>query len=321
MNKFKLFLFLIFSLFFFSFLTPFISTFFSNFEGTNQLNSIFSSNFKGANQYFNNDMNYERKIYFTIQSFSNEDSFEKYLLFLKNNKVSGITFYGLHKKLKFEPSKIFARLKNEINDLQIYIAGDNFDFFKQISEDKELMKYVSGFHIEYEYWNYYKYKKKNREEAFNYFIEESKKIKDLTNKNNIKFEAYFGWFNQVEANSFINLFDSISIHAYTKNPEDVGNYIKERIITLYKTNNSFQWFVLCSAERDFMKESIEKYGLEKLEKMILESIKATINNSTFTNILSNPFSNYGANSDYSNFVDYLKNFRGFYWFTGEKIAF
>jgi hypothetical protein len=242
---------------------------------------------------FSDNLIYERKVYFSIQSFQNDKAFERYLGFLKNNKISGITFYGLHKKLEVSPSVIFAKLKNEIPEIQIFIAGDNFDFFNTLNEDKNLMQYVDGFHIEYEYWNYYKYKKKDRNDAFNYFIEESKKIKILTNENKKKFEAYFGWFNDEEAKSFLPFFDSILLHSYTNQIQKTGQYIFERLLTLSKIDSQIPWFILCSAEKDFMEQTLKEYGLFNLEKLILENIKPSF--------------------------DYLKNFKGFYWFTGELV--
>jgi len=238
-------------------------------------------------------LNYERKVYFSIQSFQNDKVFERYLGFLKNYKISGITFYGLHKKLEVSPSIIFAKLKNEIPEIQIFIAGDNFDFFKTTNDDINLMQYVNGFHIEYEYWNYYKYKKKDRKDAFNYFIEESKKIKILADENNKKFEAYFGWFTEEEAKSFVPFYDNILLHSYTNQIQKAGEYIFERLLILSKIDNQIPWFILCSAEKDFMERSLKEYGLSNLEKLILENIRTGL--------------------------DYLKNFKGFYWFTGELL--
>lgn len=253
-----------------------------------------SANFSDNNEKFNDTkLNYERKVYFLIQSFQSDKAFERYLDFLKNRKISGITFYGLHKKSEISPSVIFEKLKKELPEIQIYIAGDNYDFFKKINEDKILMQYVDGFHIEYEYWNYYKYKKKDRNDAFYYFIEESKKIKILTNENNKKFESYFGWFTEEEAKFFLPFYDFILIHAYTKEASKVNQYISERLTILNKIDNQINWFVLCSAEKDFMEQSLKEYGLDKLEKLILEDIKPSF--------------------------EYLKNFKGFYWFTGELL--
>lgn len=248
------------------------------------------------NNFFNEnmqDVNYQRKMYFTIQSFQAEQSFLRYLNFIKNYNVTGITFYGFHKKTSVDPKIILSRLRGEIPNLEIYIAGENFEFFYNLSQDEELLKLIDGFHIEYEYWNYYKYKKKDRIEAFNFFEQESKKIKELAISKDKMTEAYFGWFTKEEFDIFKSYFDFISIHAYTKKEEDVPKYIFERLNII--KNYQMPFYILCSAEKDFMEERIRLDGIEKVEKNILENI----------------------NFNHGN--DYLKEFMGFYWFTGELI--
>ena len=131
-------------------------------------------------------LNYERKVYFSIQSFQNDNAFERYLDFLKNNRISGITFYGVHKKLKVSPSEIFAKLKEQIPKIEIYIAGDNFDFFKNINDDKNLIQYIDGFHIEYEYWNYFKYKKKKIEMMLSIILYKNQKRSKFFQMKTIK---------------------------------------------------------------------------------------------------------------------------------------
>lgn len=276
----------------------------NNNEIANNNNEISDNEIGKFETLDNFGLNYERKFYFSIQSFQNDKSFDRYLKFLLNTKASGITFYGFHKKIEINPVLILAGLKEKIDDLQIFIAGDNFDFFKTISENDELMNFIDGFHIEYEYWNYYKYKKKDRIEAFNFFIEESKKISLLAKEKNKKLEAYFGWFNEDEAKSFLPIYDFILLHAYTKEPQNVWQYIQDRFIILNKINSDFVWSVLCSAEPDFMQQSLKQYGIDKLEEIIFGNIETNLK-------IYNSISNQDFN--------YLKNFKGFYWFTGELV--
>ncbi len=249
----------------------------------------FSKTLDSENEY----VSYQRKMYFTIQSFQSEQSFLRYLNFIKKYNITGITFYGFHNKITTDPKIILLRLRQEIYNLEICIAGENFEFFNNLVQNQEILDLIDGFHIEYEYWNYYKYKKKDRNDAFNFFISESRKIKELAISKNKMTEAYFGWFTNEEFNIFKSFFDLILIHAYTKKEEDVPKYIFERLNII--KNSQIPFYILCSAEKDFMEERIKLDGIKKIEKNILENISF---------ILSK---------------DYMKNFKGFYWFTGELI--
>jgi hypothetical protein len=93
------------------------------------------------------------------------------------------------------------------------------------------------------------------------------------------------------------------IHLYIKDAQKSGEYISERLKILSKFDQQINWFILCSAEKEFMEQNLKDYGLFNLEKLILENIEKSLKESIGNNLYFNLF----------------KNFKGFYWFTGELL--
>lgn len=239
----------------------------------------------------------ERKFYFNIQSFIQEKPFLRYMDFIKKNNISGITLYGLHKTLQVSKVEILHKIKSNLAEISIFIAGENHDFFKNIAENKYLLDYIDGFHIEFEYWNNYKYKFNSKISAFNYFINQLNEIKKLASIYNKKIELYLGWFDSYEANIFFKNIDIFSLHAYVDNENKVVDYLKERLITIYKINIDIPYFILLSSEYQFLGRAVALKGIDSIEKTI--------------------YLNFILFLKEQNMISLLDNFAGFYWFTGE----
>ena len=88
------------------------------------------------------------------------------------------------------------------------------------------------------------------------------------------------------------------IHLYIKDAQKSGEYISERLKILSKFDQQINWFILCSAEKEFMEQNLKDYGLFNLEKLILENIEKSLKESIGNNLYFNLFKNFKGKEDF-----------------------
>ncbi len=237
----------------------------------------------------------KRGFYLTIQSILTDSNFKKYTDFLNLIGCDELIIYGIHKELGYKDRLfgIISRLKFLFPEMKIFIAGENYQFFYDFSKDLKLLSLIDGFYLEYEFWNPHKYKVNSREHALRIFMENLLKIKTLTNEKDILLTSYFGWFKKEEAEQFTDLLDSILIHAYLSQSDNVYDYIKERFEIIYNIKKDSSIYLIFSAENQYFYTILKEKGIKEIENQIYLNLKNDLN------------------------MDMIKNIKGFYWFTLE----
>jgi len=212
----------------------------------------------------------------------NPNKEDKLLSFAKNNKFSTLILYQLNKVDKrfslSDPRKnnilaeFISKAKTKFNMQQIGACGESATFFTDRidvynSSRNNANEKFDIYNLEYEYWSkkasgidgYYcvNYLEENkmpctRQGSFNYFIDNLKELKSLSNasKHKIKIEAYVGYYTQKEVKEITKYCDRLLIHAYGKNPKSCFTSAKKNLENLFNTNSKIKASILFSTTMD-----------------------------------------------------------------------
>jgi len=178
-----------------------------------------------------------------------------------------------------------AKLKYGIS--KIGVSGESADFFTdriQIYNNSRTKpeEKVDVYNLEFEYWSkkasgvdgYYciNYLEENnkpctRQGSFSFFIDNLKTMKDLANKskNDIKVEAYVGYYSSNEIREISKYCDRILVHSKGKNPKVSFQSSKKNLENLNKSRSNIKTSILISATMSDMGYYLKHDSLENTE--------------------------------------------------------
>lgn len=229
---------------------------------------------------------------------------DKLLLFAKKNNFRTLILYQLNKVDKrwslTDPvknnilSEFIAKAKNKFSIKNIGASGESASFFTETinpfnNTRKKNDEKIDIYNLEYEYWSkkaseeggYYcegylrdNSKPCNRKGSFNFFLENLKEIKKLSENNihDIQIEVNIGFYTLNEIKNIVKYSDRLIIQAYGKSPRVSYTSAKNSLTYLLKTNSKVKTSILFSTRMNHMGYWLKSHSMENSEKQFFKEM-------------------------------------------------
>jgi hypothetical protein len=229
---------------------------------------------------------------------------DKLLLFAKRNNFKTLILYQLNKVDKrwslSDPKKnivlaeFMSKAKNEFSIQNIGASGESASFFTNTinpynNSRRNPQEKFDIYNLEYEYWSkkasgedgYYcvNYLEENaipcnRIGSFNYFIENLKELKNVSNKSKhpINIEAYLGYYTEKEIIEISKYCDRLIIQAQGRTPVLSFTAAKKSLNYISKINSKIKISILFSTQISHLGNWLKFDTLETGETMFFEEM-------------------------------------------------
>lgn len=234
---------------------------------------------------------------------------DKLLSFAQRNNIKILILYELNKVNKrislSDPrnnnilSEFIHKAKQKYQIKKIGVSGESADFFIKVinvynnSRQKSSEKF-DIFNLEYEYWSskasgidgYYcvNYLEENgipcgREGSFKFFIDNLKKLKNLSKakSHKVEIDAYVGYYTQNEIIEIAKNCDRLVIQAIGKDPKFCFDSTRNNLELLFNTNSKTKATILFSTTMNNLGYWLKFDSLSKSESLFLAEMNSKNN--------------------------------------------